>query len=541
MMNATADSLRAAAGGARRDSRRCPLARSPATRPRGAVGADHVAARPHRRAGHRAHRRADSIAARTPCCQPVQFFVDGKLLSTVPTARRMRPNGWTRIRSSRREITVAVADSLGNTARDKVVLKPFEITDARGDPRAARHVGPGQERAASSALWVATISGCCEDGVPQALDLAGRRTCRPPSRCSWTAARACRAASISCARRPAGWPASCARAIGCSSCRSPRRWQPITGPDRRPRDRRRGDRPDHAERRHRDSRLPDRARAASGRPRRPAGGRADHRRLRRAQRRAVRGRARGDQERCRRRCTSSGSAASPGISLQGRAAAPNGSREETGGRAFLPSREEELVAVHDVLAVRRAEPLPAVVHAVEPGARRHVARDHGRRPTIRAHKVRARAGYFAPKPPPVRPSIEFTVTDSERRIPRRRRRRSRRHRKRRRADGRNVPGSGHAGLDHPGARRERQHEEVGRDRQSGGRCASWTRCARKTSSGCPVFADTSELVDDLGTGRESSHAAIAEYEANGGTALYDALGDSLERLKRVGAAGRSSS
>ena len=31
-----------------------------------------------------------------------------------------------------------------------------------------------------------------------------------------------------------------------------------------------------------------------------------------------------------------------------------------------------------------------------------------------SHLVRTRAGYFAPKPPPVRPSLEFTVTDVRR-------------------------------------------------------------------------------------------------------------------------------
>ena len=33
-----------------------------------------------------------------------------------------------------------------------------------------------------------------------------------------------------------------------------------------------------------------------------------------------------------------------------------------------------------------------------------------------SHRIRTRAGYFAPKPPPVRPSLEFTVTDANREL-----------------------------------------------------------------------------------------------------------------------------
>jgi VWFA-related protein len=48
-----------------------------------------------------------------------------------------------------------------------------------------------------------------------------------------------------------------------------------------------------------------------------------------------------------------------------------------------------------------------------------------------------------------------------------------------------------------------------------------------------LFADHSELAHDLTTAREPIHDAIDQYQANGGTALYDALGDSLDRLKKV--------
>ena len=59
------------------------------------------------------------------------------------------------------------------------------------------------------------------------------------------------------------------------------------------------------------------------------------------------------------------------------------------------------------------------------------------------------------------------------------------------------------------------------------------RCGRRTSSGSSCLPTRAELVEDLGTGRTGSATAIEKYESNGGTALYDALADSLERLNRV--------
>ena len=50
--------------------------------------------------------------------------------------------------------------------------------------------------------------------------------------------------------------------------------------------------------------------------------------------------------------------------------------------------------------------------------------------------------------------------------------------------------------------------------------------------GVLLFSDRAELVQDLASERERSLAAIDEYKASGGTALYDALTDSFARLKR---------
>src|SRR5688500_8473751 len=61
---------------------------------------------------------------------PVQFFVDGKLLATVESGPPYAAEWVDENPFEKTEIAVAVADSLGNTARDTVVLKAFEISDA---------------------------------------------------------------------------------------------------------------------------------------------------------------------------------------------------------------------------------------------------------------------------------------------------------------------------------------------------------------------------------------------------------------------------
>jgi VWFA-related protein len=47
-----------------------------------------------------------------------------------------------------------------------------------------------------------------------------------------------------------------------------------------------------------------------------------------------------------------------------------------------------------------------------------------------------------------------------------------------------------------------------------------------------LFADKSTFAHDLSTDRNMTREAIDEYKASGGTALYDAVGDALLRLKR---------
>jgi len=55
----------------------------------------------------------------------------------------------------------------------------------------------------------------------------------------------------------------------------------------------------------------------------------------------------------------------------------------------------------------------------------------------------------------------------------------------------------------------------------------------KDPLGVVLFADSAELVNDLGTDRDAPHEAIDSYVPRGGTALYDALVLAMGRLKSI--------
>jgi len=204
---------------------------------------------------------------------------------------------------------------------------------------------------------------------------------------------------------------------------------------------------------------------------------------------------------------------------------------ETGGRAFMPSRDAEFSAVHDALT---ADVQNRYVLSYTPtnqlidGAWRAITVEAVQPGLI----VRARDGYFAPKPPPVRPSIEFTITDEA-------------HQFRDVAiedlevDEAGVPQTLETfeeavtpvsivlALDGSGSMR--LSVEAARTA-----AASFVDAlGPEDQLSVLLFADTSEVAHGLGTDRSASQAAIARYRAAGGTALYDAVGDAFESLKRV--------
>ena len=149
-----------------------------------------------------------------------------------------------------------------------------------------------------------------------------------------------------------------------------------------------------------------------------------------------------------------------------------------------------------------------------------------------SHRIRTRAGYFAPTPPPVRPSLEFTATDENRQfvdltlddlvvfedgVPQK-------------VDTFQeavAPVSIVLALDASGSMVKAADAVKAA-------AASFVEALRPEDSlSVLLFSDTSAFAHDLTTKRQQSIAAIDAYVARGGTALYDGLTDALMRLKRT--------
>ncbi len=203
---------------------------------------------------------------------------------------------------------------------------------------------------------------------------------------------------------------------------------------------------------------------------------------------------------------------------------------ETGGRMFLPGREEDLMQAQDVLAadVQNRYLLSYTPSNQEiDGTWRAVTVETANA----SFMVRARTGYFAPKPTPVRASIEFTISkpngdllDVD-------------------ADDLTViengveqkietfqeavsPVSIVLALDTSGSMKP----VVDAAKQAAQKFVAALRPEDRLA--LILFSDTSQFAHDLSTERSWSVAAIEGSTARGGTALYDALTDSLVRLKR---------
>lgn len=203
---------------------------------------------------------------------------------------------------------------------------------------------------------------------------------------------------------------------------------------------------------------------------------------------------------------------------------------ETGGRFFFPAREEQLGEVHDVLT---SDVQNRYLITYTP---RNQARDGKWRSvavkTNPDYKVHVRPGYFAPKPAPIKPAIEFTafngsgeylnLTATDLEIL---------------EDG-DVqtlesfqeavdPVSIVLALDASGSMRRKEAEVI----DSATRFVDALR--PKDSLAMLLFSDRAAFAHDLSTNRDFSHQAIQQYHASGGTALNDALFESLQRLKPV--------
>jgi Ca-activated chloride channel homolog len=460
--------------------------------------------------------------------QSVQFWVDGVLLATV--SEPPYATTWDDANPfNANEITVAATDCLGNTARDAVVLKPFEITEVSEVTRVLVDASVQDKTGRFIRALASRDFEIRENGVPQSIDLAGEED-QPATFAMLIDS------SQSMSRRIDFVQEAARRLVGFMRIRDrmmvvpfSKTLQPITGPT--------NDRATVLE--------------AIGHIE-PHGGTAILDSLVRVAahldrvegRRAIVLITDGYDEHSETGFDEALKAVKAaqatvyvvaiggvaGISLKGERFLRTLAKE-TGGRAFLPSREWELELVNAALA---SDVQNRYLLSYTPANQEVDGKWRAITVSVADanYKVRARSGYFAPKPPPVRPVLEFTITDHESQFVD--------------VDATDLvvvengveqtvdtfqeaitPVSIVLALDASGSMKK--SSEIAK--ASAGSFVDALRAEDKLA--LLLFADHSELAHDLTTAREPIHDAIDQYQANGGTALYDALGDSLDRLKKV--------
>ena len=458
---------------------------------------------------------------------PVQFFVDGKLLATVnapPYATDwVDDNPFIDT-----ELTISVADNLGNTASDKVVLKGFEITDLTEVSRVLLDTMVLDKDGRAVRNLDHNNFTVLEDGVAQTLDLAGQD--HLPATFAMLVD-----SSQSMSRRIDFVREAATRLVGYMRTHDrmlivpfSKKLEPITGP------------------------TDDRATVFDAISKvQPRGGTAIIDSLIELAphlsglegRRAIVLITDGYDEHSENNYEDAlkavkavqatvyvvGIGGVAGISLQGERFFKRLAKE-TGGRAFLPSREEELETVHDVLA---SDVQNRYLLSYTPQNKSLDGRWRAITVSTNSeeHVIRSRDGYFAPKPPPVRASIEFTVTDDygfPEVV----------------ADDLTIVENGVAqkletfqeavnpvsiilALDASGSMRKTLQTA----KEAALRFVDMVRPEDKL--GLALFADSAEIIEDLGASRNQVRTAIEKFAANGGTALYDALAESLERLNKT--------
>ncbi|MDQ3347893.1 MAG: VWA domain-containing protein [Acidobacteriota bacterium] len=205
--------------------------------------------------------------------------------------------------------------------------------------------------------------------------------------------------------------------------------------------------------------------------------------------------------------------------------------KETGGRVFLPSTESQLEHVHTAL-VDEVQNRYLLTYTPANQKQDGKWREIAVQVTDPTYKVAARPGYFAPRPPPVRPTIEFTATGPEGEylsvsaedlelvedgVPQH-------------VDTfheASQPVSIILALDASGSMRRREADVIASARAF----AAALRPEDKLA--VMLFADEVTLLHDLTTNRDASREAIDGYKVGGGTALYDGVAEALARLKRT--------
>ncbi len=205
----------------------------------------------------------------------------------------------------------------------------------------------------------------------------------------------------------------------------------------------------------------------------------------------------------------------------------------TGGRAFFPSRDEQLPEVHDRLVSDVSNQYLITYTPSDQkidGTWRAVSLATGNP----AYSVHTKPGYFAPKPPPVHPIFEFTITDAARQqvaVSR---------------DDLTLVEDGVAqqietfteatnpvsiilALDESGSMRKAADAVKAA-------ATSFVAALRPEDQLAVMrFSDHVVFDHDPTTARSDSLKAIDAFAPRGGTALYDAINQSLLRLKNIDA------
>jgi VWFA-related protein len=225
-----------------------------------------------------------------------------------------------------------------------------------------------------------------------------------------------------------------------------------------------------------------------------------------------------------------GIAGTAGISIKGQQLLKDIAKA-TGGKAFFPSRDEQLPIVHDRVASDVASQ-----YLITYTPTNQKIDGSWRAITLATqdpdYKVRTKPGYFAPKPPPVHPILEFTIADTANRAV-------------------NIsrddltlvedgveqqvetfneatsPVSIILALDESGSMRKAADAVKA--------AASSFVAALRPEDRLAVmrFSDRVVLDHDPTTARSDSLKMIDAFTPHGGTALYDAINEALVKLKHV--------
>ena len=446
---------------------------------------------------------------------PVRFFIDGQLLHTDTDGPPYVAEWTDENPFERREIGVAVSDAAGHEVRDKVVLEPFDIVEESDVTSVLVDAAVQDKNGRFLKSLPASAFTVLEDGIPQVLDLARQETVGATFALLVDSSGSM-SRRLDFVQRTAGllydYMTPLDRAIIAPFAKNV---LSITGPtdDRRT--------------------VADAIHAIGC-----GGGTAildsliqmAHRFPESTGRRVIILITDGYDE-------NSVSSVDDAIAAVKEARATvyavaiGGVAAETGGRLFLPSTESQLELVHTALVdeVRNRYLLTYTpTNQNKDGKWRQI--------TVQlpdpAYHVAARPGYFAPKPPPVRPAIEFTATDPDGAylsIS---------------ADDLEVvegdvvqhvetfqeasqPISIILALDASGSMRRREADVIASAR------AFVAALRPEDKVGIMLFADGVTLVQDLTSDRTPSNEAIDSYKTGGGTALYDAVSTALSRLERT--------